>query len=46
MIGTPLATLRGWEQGRFTPPGSALRLIRLLDKRPELIAEMSNLQSV
>jgi putative transcriptional regulator len=39
-IGTPLATLRGWEQGRFAPPGSALCLIHLLGKRPELIDEL------
>ncbi len=23
-IGTPVATLRDWEQGRFAPPGAAL----------------------
>jgi putative transcriptional regulator len=40
-IGTPLATLRGWEQGRFAPPGSALRLIKLLGKRPELVDELA-----
>ncbi|MDR1163742.1 MAG: type II toxin-antitoxin system MqsA family antitoxin [Candidatus Accumulibacter sp.] len=39
-IGTPLPTLRGWEQGRFAPPGSVVRLVHLLDKRPELIAEL------
>jgi putative transcriptional regulator len=40
VIGTPLATLRGWEQGRFVPPGSAIRLITLLGKRPELVEEL------
>lgn len=39
-IGTPLATLRGWEQGRFQPPGAVICLMQLLDKRPELIAEL------
>ena len=39
-LGTPLSTLRGWEQGRFAPPGSAVRLIHLLGKRPELIDEL------
>ena len=27
-IGTPVATLRDWEQGRFAPPGAALCLLR------------------
>lgn len=40
-IGTPLATLRGGgEQGRFQPPGAVICLMQLLDKRPELIAEL------
>lgn len=41
-IGTPLATLRGWEQGRFQPPGAVVCLMQLLDKRPELIAELES----
>lgn len=36
-IGAPLATLRGWEQGRFQPSGVVIRLMQLLSKYPELI---------
>jgi len=39
-IATPVATLRDWEQGRFTPPGSALCLFKLLRKHPDLSAEL------
>ncbi len=42
MIETPVATLRDWEQGRFTPPGSALCLLRIIDKHPDLIEEIEN----
>lgn len=38
---TPVATLRDWEQGRFMPPGAALRLFRLLIQRPELAKELA-----
>lgn len=40
-IGTPVATLRDWEQGRFAPSGPVLRLLNLIAKRPELIAELA-----
>jgi len=40
MIATPVATLRDWEQGRFTPPGGVMCLLRLLIRRPELIQEL------
>lgn len=40
-IGTPLATLRDWEQGRFVPPGAALHLLRLLIAHPQLIDELA-----
>lgn len=40
-IGTPLATLRDWEQGRFAPPGAALRLLRLLVAHPKLAKELA-----
>lgn len=39
-IGTPVATLRDWEQGRFSPPGAALRLLRLLVAHPKLADEL------
>ena len=40
-IATPVATLRDWEQGRFTPPGGVLCLLRLIIKQPELSQELS-----
>lgn len=40
-IGTPVATLRDWEQGRFAPPGAVLCLLRLIVKHPELSQELS-----
>lgn len=39
-IATPTATLRDWEQGRFTPPGGILCLLRLLCTHPELASEL------
>lgn len=39
-IKTPVATLRDWEQGRFTPPGGVVCLLRLIIKHPELIGEL------
>jgi len=40
MIDTPVATLRDWEQGRFTPPGGVTCLLRLLVKHPDLTREL------
>ncbi|MDQ5882366.1 MAG: putative transcriptional regulator [Pseudomonadota bacterium] len=40
-INTPVATLRDWEQGRFTPPGSALCLMRIIMQHPELARELA-----
>ena len=40
-IATPVATLRDWEQGRFTPPGGVLCLLRLIRKHPELTQELA-----
>jgi putative transcriptional regulator len=39
-IGTPVATLRDWEQGRFAPPGGVLCLLRLISAHPELTREL------
>jgi len=39
-IGTPVATLRDWEQGRFAPPGAVTCLLRLIVKYPELTGEL------
>lgn len=40
-IDTPVATLRDWEQGRFTPPGAVACLLRLIVKHPELTRELT-----
>ena len=40
-IATPVATLRDWEQGRFTPPGGVVCLLKLIIKHPELSQELS-----
>ena len=39
-INTPIATLRDWEQGRFPPPGGVVCLLRLILRRPDLVAEL------
>lgn len=41
-IATPVATLRDWEQGRFTPPGGVLCLLRLISRHPELTQELAS----
>ncbi|MFT4190803.1 MAG: type II toxin-antitoxin system MqsA family antitoxin [Comamonas sp.] len=40
-IATPIQTLRDWEQGRFTPPGAATCLLRLIVRHPELAGELA-----
>jgi putative transcriptional regulator len=40
LINTPVATLRDWEQGRFSPPGSVICLMKLIEKRPETINDL------
>ncbi len=39
MIGVSVATLRNWEQGRRTPDGPALALLRVAAKNPEAVME-------
>ena len=39
MIGVSVATLRNWEQGRRTPDGPALALLRVASKNPEAVAD-------
>lgn len=41
LIATPVATLRDWEQGRFTPPGAVACLLRLIVRHPELARELT-----
>lgn len=40
-IATPVATLRDWEQGRFTPPGGVVCLLRLIERHPDLADELA-----
>jgi putative transcriptional regulator len=40
-IKTPVSTLRDWEQGRFSPPGIATVLARLITKHPELVSDLA-----
>ena len=39
MIGVSVATLRNWEQGRRTPDGPALALLRVTASNPEAVVE-------
>jgi len=41
LIKTPVATLRDWEQGRFAPPGAALRLAEIALKHPGVFADLA-----
>lgn len=39
MIGVRVATLRNWEQGRRTPDGPALALLRVAARNPRAVVE-------
>jgi putative transcriptional regulator len=39
LLGTPVGTVRGWEQGRRQPPPSARILMRVATKYPEQVLE-------
>ena len=39
MIGVSVATLRNWEQGRRTPDGPALALLRVAAEHPDAVVE-------
>ena len=41
IINASVQTVHAWEQGRGHPSGPALRLLRLLEKRPDLVRELS-----
>ena len=38
MLGVSVATLRNWEQGRRTPEGPALALLRVAEAEPRAVA--------
>ena len=40
MIGVSVATLRSWEQGRRTPEGPALALLKIVSKNPEYVEQL------
>jgi putative transcriptional regulator len=42
IIKTPVATLRDWEQGRFSPPGGVLCLLTIILNHPELVSELAD----
>ena len=39
MIGVSVATLQNWEQGRRTPEGPAMALLKVAAEKPEIVAE-------
>lgn len=41
LLDVGLGTVRNWEQGRVEPKGAAAALLRLLDRRPDLIREVA-----
>jgi putative transcriptional regulator len=43
LIQTPVATLRDWEQGRFSPSGAVICLLHLISNHPDIIDELSQL---
>jgi DNA-binding transcriptional regulator YiaG len=40
-LGVATATVRNWEQGRIRPKGTAATLLRLIERRPELLREIA-----
>lgn len=45
MIGVSVATLRNWEQGRRTPDGPALALLRVAARNSHVVAEALHTES-
>jgi putative transcriptional regulator len=41
LINASVQTIHAWEQGRGRPSGPALQFLRLLDKRPDLVKELT-----
>lgn len=41
LLGVSASAVRAWEQGKRQPSGSALKLITLLNKRPELVQDLA-----
>ena len=45
VIGVSVATLRNWEQGRRTPDGPALALLRVAARNPKAVIEALHTQA-
>ena len=41
LINTPVATLRDWEQGRYSPPGVMLKLAEIALHHPEVFKDVA-----
>ena len=41
LIRTPVATLRDWEQGRYSPPGVMLKLAEIALHHPEIFKDVA-----
>lgn len=39
-IGVGISTVRNWEQGRITPSGAAATLLKIVERRPEVLREV------
>ena len=39
-IGVGLGTIRNWEQGRVRPKGTAATLLRIVEKRPNILGDI------
>lgn len=40
VIGVSSALVQAWEQGRRSPSGAALKLLRIIERKPEFIDEL------
>ena len=40
LIKTPVSTLRDWEQGRFTPSGAVVCLLKIIYNHPDIVKEL------
>ena len=41
LLGISVRTLQNWEQGRRSPTGPAMKLLRIADRHPEVLLEMA-----
>lgn len=40
LIGVSAALVQAWEQGRRSPAGAALKLLRIIERKPEFVQEL------